>query len=134
MGYFLKNREIGKRPNGVVVPNGYDADRPPAPTSGLMRYNNDIGTMEFWDNIAWIPVVIPGTVQLITDKFTGDGIVTIFTASQVIEDENQIMVFVGGVLQDATTSFSTSVTNITFLIPPPEFTVVLVIHNLGKIA
>ena len=134
MGYFIKNRDVGKRPNGVVMPNGNDANKPAAPVTGLMRYNNDLTTMEFWNGSQWTPMVIPGTVELITDKFTGDGIETAFTASQIIEDENQIMVFVGGVYQDATTSFDTAGAIITFLIPPPEFTTVIVIHNLGKVA
>ena len=39
---------------GIIVPRGTTAERPPGGEQGLTRYNTDSGTLEFYDGTSWI--------------------------------------------------------------------------------
>ena len=40
--------------NGLVIPSGDSADRPPSVETGLMRYNTDLQLVEIWDGFSWV--------------------------------------------------------------------------------
>ncbi len=135
MGYFVKNRQHGIAPYGIRVPNSVTADQPSNAAIGSMRYNTDLNTMEFWDGGSFQAVARVGYVTLIVDDFTGTGAQTIFSMSQGVtaDDVDQILIFVGGVLQLGTSSYTIAGTVLTFSEAPPLGTPIAVIHNTGKI-
>ena len=40
--------------NGLVIPSGDSANRPPSVETGLMRYNSDLQLVEIWDGFSWV--------------------------------------------------------------------------------
>ena len=141
MGYFVKNRQHGIAPYGIRVPNSVTADQPSNAVIGTMRYNTDLDTMEFWDGGNFRAVARVGYVPLVVDDFTGNGVQTIFTMSGFIpsnndpaqDDPDQILVFVGGILQLGTSSYTLAGAILTFSEAPPLDTPIAVVHNTGKI-
>jgi len=136
MGYFVKNRSQGISPVGTKIPDGSTADRPTGgmALAGIMRYNSDDNGLEYFNGTSWNSLVVPGAVTIDVDKFLGNDNDTDFVLSYPAGDEDQILVFVGGVFQEAITSYTVSGTAITFSIAPPNNVVVSVVHNIGKIA
>jgi len=118
-----------------IVPSSSYGD---APANGLLRFNQATNRIEFYYNGAWSQVAKIGSVQLVTDSFTGDGNTTTFTMSQVETDPTAIAVFIGGVYQIPTSHYSVNgTTTITFNSPPPQYTgssptTIIVIHNINS--
>lgn len=134
MGYFVKNRGVGRSPDGAGIPTGITANRPLVPTSGLLRFNETTLLLEYYNGTNWASITTPGTVDITVDNFTGNGIVTTFTMSQVENRNEQILVFVGGVYQIPTTVYSVSNTDLIFTSAPPLGATITVVHNIGTIA
>lgn len=136
MGYFVKNRRLSSGSSSVVVPSGGSAVRPTAPVFGSFRYNTDLGTLEFFNGTVFKPVGISGEVDLVVDSFTGDGSTVTFALSTAATDAEQVLVFVGSIYQQPTTTYSiTGAGNdITFTEAPPGNEPVNVIHNLASTA
>ena len=45
--------------DAAIMPRGNNTtDRPGSPTSGMIRYNNTDGRMEFYNGSAWVILVI----------------------------------------------------------------------------
>ena len=40
--------------NGLVIPSGDSANRPPSVETGLMRHNSDLQLVEIWDGFSWV--------------------------------------------------------------------------------
>ena len=118
-----------------IVPSSAFGD---APSNGLLRFNQATSRIEFYYNGAWSQVAKIGTVQIVTDSFTGDGVTNTFTMSQIESDANSIAVFVGGVYQQPTTNYTVNGTTIiTFSVAPPAVTLasptaIIVIHNINS--
>ena len=70
------------------------------------------------------------TYTLSTEKFSGDGVSTIFTLSRSIQDSNTILVVVNGVLQTPIQSYGVSGTSLTFTEAPSSGTDNIVITYL----
>lgn len=135
MGYFVKNRKFVSGSTSMVVPAGDSADRPAAPVFGSFRYNTELGTLEFFNGTVFKPVGIAGEVDIVVDSFTGDGSTLTFTMSVEATDAEQVIVFVGSIYQQPTTTYSiTGVSNIdiTFTSAPPVGEPINVIHNLAS--
>jgi hypothetical protein len=49
MGYYVKNRVLQSGSTGVVLPVGSSAERPANPVAGLVRFNTDTNTMEYFN-------------------------------------------------------------------------------------
>ena len=54
MGNFVKNRRIQSGSTGAVLPGGDSAVRPDAPSSGLIRYNTDSASVEYFDGTQFV--------------------------------------------------------------------------------
>ena len=135
MGYFVKNRKFVSGSTSMVVPAGDSADRPSAPVFGSFRYNTELGTLEFFNGTVFKPVGIAGEVDIVVDSFVGDGSTLTFTMSVEATDAEQVIVFVGSIYQQPTTTYSiTGISNIdiTFTSAPPVGEPINVIHNLGS--
>jgi len=130
MGNYVKNRLLESGSTSVVVPSGGSAQRPTAPTFGQFRFNVDIGLLEFFNGIAFLPISAAGPVDYTVDSFTGNGIQTVFTMSVQETLETQIIVFVGSIYQDPATAYTVDGGfDITFTSVPPDGEPISVIHS-----
>jgi hypothetical protein len=130
MGYFVKNRQLQSGSSGVVIPQGSAAQRPDAPTFGMIRFNTDTGFVEFYNGTIWQNIGTGGTVIYSVDNFTGDGVETVFTMTVAESVETQIMVFVGSIYQDPDTAYTVDGSfDLTFTSAPPNDVPISVIHT-----
>ena len=123
MGYFVKNRQLQSGSSGVVLPTGGTATRPDDPAFGLIRYNTDTGYIEYFDGTLFQSLAATGGVTYTVDSFTGDGsTVTFGPLSSTISAASDIIVFVGSIYQQPTTTYSITGggNNITFTSAPPN--------------
>jgi hypothetical protein len=131
MGYFLKNRQLQSGSTGVVIPTGSSATRPDAPVFGLIRYNTDIGLIEFFNGSIFQSLAAAGGINYTVDTFTGDGVTTNFTMSISVPSAEEIIVFVGSLYQIPTTNYTVSSYSIDFTSAPPNGVPINVIHTSG---
>lgn len=130
MGYFVKNRRLQSGSSGVVLPSGSTAQRPDYPTFGLIRYNTDSGFVEYFDGVVFQSLAVGGGISYTVDNFTGTGSQTVFTMSEPESDATQIMVFIGSIYQQATTTYTVNGGyDITFTSAPPSGVPINVIHT-----
>ena len=130
MGYFVKNRRLQSGSSGVVLPTGSSANRPENAAFGMIRYNTDVGLVEFFNGSIWSTLSAGGSITYTVDDFTGDGSTTIFTMSSTVSSATQIIVFVGSIYQDPATSYTVDGGyDITFTSAPPNTVPINVIHT-----
>lgn len=130
MGYYVKNRRLESGSSGVAIPAGGSATRPLAPTFGLIRYNTDLGAIEFFNGTQFIQLGAAGVIDYTIDSFTGDGSTTVFTMSTEVGIASQILVFVGSIYQDSTSSYTVNGSfDITFTSAPLDGEPISVIHS-----
>jgi hypothetical protein len=130
MGYFVKNRRLQSGSSGVVLPAGGTALRPDAPRFGLIRYNTDTTSVEYFNGIQFVTLSAAGAIDYTVDSFTGDGSTTVFTMSIQESLETQIIVFVGSIYQDPSSAYTVDGGfDITFTSAPPDGEPISVIHS-----
>ena len=130
MGYYVKNRRLQSGSTGVRLPVGSANDRPEYPTFGMIRYNTDSASVEFYDGSVWAALSAAGAISYTVDNFNADGSTTVFTMSEVESVATQIIVFIGSIYQDPATSYTVDGgLDITFTSAPPNGTVINVIHS-----
>jgi hypothetical protein len=130
MGTFVKNRRLQSGSSGVVLPTGSTINRPLTPVFGLIRYNTDLASIEFFNGTQFVDLMAPGEVDYVVDSFTGDGSTAIFTMSIEESSEQQIIVFVGSIYQDPTSAYTVNGGyDITFTSAPPDGEPISVIHS-----
>ena len=120
MGRHLKNYSLNSQALALNIVNTSTANRP-AGQNGQIIYNTTTGTFQVYDN-AWTNVST-GTSAAATitkNTFSGDGTTGSFTMSISVTNTQDILVFIGGVYQIPTTSYSVSGTTLTFGSPPPS--------------
>ena len=120
MGRHLKNYSLNSQALALNIVNTSTANRP-AGQNGQIIYNTTTGTFQVYDN-AWTNVST-GTSAAATitkNTFSGDGSTGSFTMSISVTNTQDILVFIGGVYQIPTTSYSVSGTTLTFGSPPPS--------------
>ena len=130
MGFYVKNRRLQSGSTGVVLPTGSSATRPEYPTFGMIRYNTDLGSVEFFNGTIWNTLSAGGSISYTVDDFTGNGVQTVFTMSIAESVAENIMVFVGSIYQDPATSYTVDGGyDITFTSAPPNTVPINVIHT-----
>ena len=120
MGRHLKNYSLNSQALALNIVNTSTANRP-ARQNGQIIYNTTTGTFQVYDN-AWTNVST-GTSAAATitkNTFSGDGSTGSFTMTISVTNTQDILVFIGGVYQIPTTSYSVSGTTLTFGSPPPS--------------
>ena len=120
MGRHLKNYSLNSQALALNIVNTSTANRP-AGQNGQIIYNTTTGTFQVYDN-AWTNVST-GTSAAATitkNTFSGDGTTGSFTMTISVTNPQDILVFIGGVYQIPTTSYSVSGTTLTFGSPPPS--------------
>jgi hypothetical protein len=120
MGRYLKNYSINDQALALGVVNTSTANRP-AGKNGQLIYNTTTGTFQVYDN-AWtnISTGTSAAATITKNTFTGDGTTGAFTMSISVTSPQDILVFIGGVYQIPTTSYSVSGTTLTFGSAPPS--------------
>jgi hypothetical protein len=106
MGYFVKNRRLQSGSSGVVLPAGGSDLRPDSPVFGMIRYNTDSASVEYFNGSIFVSLGDAGAVSYTVDSFTGDGSTTVFTMSVAESTTTQIIVFVGSIYQDSLTAYT----------------------------
>ena len=130
MGYFVKNRRLQSGSSGVVLPAGGSDLRPDNPAFGMIRYNTDSGSVEYFNGTIFQALGTAGAVSYTVDSFTGDGSTTVFTMSVAESVTSQIIVFVGSIYQDSATAYTVDGGfDITFTSPPGIGIPISVIHS-----
>ena len=122
MGYFVKNRQLQSGSSGVVLPAGGSGLRPDAPKFGLIRYNTDLGSVEFFNGTAFVQLGAAGAITYTVDNFIGDGSTLTFALSASVSGDDQVIVFVGSIYQTPTTAYTITgggLDDITFTSAPP---------------
>jgi len=102
--------------NSIIIPVGSTAQRPAVPVTGMLRYNNSSGVIEYYTANAWTTAGTTFTV-INADSFTGNGVQTAFTISQASTTAATI-VAINGVVQQPTTAYAVSGTTLTFTEAP----------------
>jgi len=113
------------------MPKGSTAQRPSSSRSGDMRFNTDLGKMEYFDGSAFVAYSKEGFIAITQDSFTGDGSTTAFTMSKSVESnqEQRVVVAVGNVYQNPASAYTVSGTTITFTSAPAGSETITVIHG-----
>ena len=118
MGYFVKNRQLQSGSSGVVVPTGPASLRPDSAPFGMIRYNTDIGFVEFYNGTIWQNMGVGGIVSYDVITATGDGTTLNYTLDFEYFDPAQLIVFVGSIYQEPTVSYTVSSFTLTFTSAP----------------
>lgn len=137
MGRYLKNTQLEGGSYAIQLPMGSNSIGPEVPVDGQIRFNTSTNKVELFFAGVWNQVAKIGTVAIVVDEFTGDGIQTAFTMSQAESSDGAVLVSIGGVYQQPTTNYTTNGTvTITFTSPPPAPGVnpnkIVVVHNLNS--
>jgi len=139
MGRSVKNFAINDQALTLHIPNTSTALRP-AGQNGQIIYNTTTGTFQFYDN-GWanVSTSLSAGATITKDTFTGDGTTNVFLMSISETNPQDVLVFVGGVFQIPTTSYSVSGTAITFGSAPPASNgfdndhIVTVLHGFNSV-
>lgn len=99
---------------GLRLPSGTTADRPTA-YQGIIRLNTDTGVFEgSTDGSTWQSLRTTGTADISKEQFLGDGSTTQFVLSTTPQDENNIIVYMDGVMQEPDQNYTLSGTILSF--------------------
>lgn len=100
---------------GIVLPTGNTAARPSA-QEGVLRFNTQTAEYEVSkDGSTWTNLRTDTDAANVTkDIFAGDGSTTTFTMTIAPTDENTIVVYVDGVMQEPDQNYTLSNTTIDF--------------------
>jgi hypothetical protein len=131
-GRFLKEPLLDSNAKAITIPSGASSNRPTAPSFGTFRFNTDIGKMEYFNGTVFKQVAFDGEKTLTINTFAGDASTTTFTLSTTPTSITQVLVFIGGVHQEATTHFTLSSDDITFDEAVPTGETVTVIQGIGQ--
>ena len=91
------------------IPTGNTAQRPPTPDYGFVRYNTDLGSIEWWGGSTWVPATNPITAQIINP----DGVAQTYTLDQA-STATGILVSINGTVQRAGVGYTVAGDQITF--------------------
>jgi len=137
MGRYLKNTQLEGGSYAVQLPLGSNSIGPDQPVNGQIRFNTSNNRVELFFAGVWNQVAKIGSVAITVDEFTGDGVQTQFTMTQIETSANAVLVSIGGVYQQPGINYTVNgTTTITFTSPPPAPGVnpnkIVVVHNLNS--
>jgi hypothetical protein len=133
VGRYVKNQRIGLGNTAIRIPVGDASERPESPDFGQIRFNTDLGKVEFYNGTVWGGVSKQGNVDIVVDTFTGNGSTSVYTMSKIISYPEDVLVFVGSIYQIPTTNYTVAGNDdITFTSNVPNGMSISIIHNLGS--
>ena len=95
-----------------TLPVGQTIDRPTAPDVGDMRYNQNLGTIEWFDGIRW-DYPTTGSTTIGTEMIYPDGVLSTFTLGRSTTTE-AVLLSINGVVQVPNQAYGINGTSITF--------------------
>ena len=118
MGRYVKNPVLvaGSSTGGSnVLPIGTTSQRPATASAGTMRYNSTLNMLEFHNGTEYVQLrgAVNGQHLVTKDQFTLDGSTAAYTLTLTPKHERNILVFLEGVFQPATTSYTVSSNTLT---------------------
>jgi hypothetical protein len=111
----LTNRLRIDTTSSVLVPVGLSAERPPIPVIGDMRFNSELGTLEWYSGTEWDNASAPNTVS--SQIIIPDGVSSTFTLNQGATTDT-IFVTINGVVQAPTTAYTVTGTSLNLIDVP----------------
>jgi hypothetical protein len=98
----------------INLPSGTTAERPTA-IAGMLRFNSQTGKYEVSEDGSTFTTLRTGSEagEITKDIFIGDGSTQNFTMSITPTDENNILVYIDGVMQEPDTNYTVSGTTVT---------------------
>jgi len=122
----------------VKVPAGTTGERDGSPVNGMFRYNSTNEQFEGYQNSEWGSIGGGGgSNTFTTDTFTGDGVTTDYALSQVINSEDNLMVFIAGVFQQQSTytiATASGTTTLTFSTAPVNTREIVIYSIAGAVS
>lgn len=111
----LTNRLRVDTSSSILVPVGLTADRPSIPEVGDMRFNTELGTIEWYTGTEWDNASAPTTVS--SQIINPDGVSSTFTLNQGATTDT-VLVVMNGVVQAPTVTYTVTGTNLNMVDVP----------------
>jgi len=96
--------------DALGLPAGNTLQRPSNSFAGYIRFNTETGGLEVYDGSTWEA----GTAALTSQVLNGDGVSNTFVLSSTVTSVTDLIVSINGTLQQPTTAYTVSGTNIIF--------------------
>lgn len=144
MARFLKNTQLKGGSYTIQLPLGTNTLGPDSPVDAQIRFNQSNNKIEFYYNNKWNQIAKIGTVPIAIDNLTTVYGTTQYTMTNapaggyIAGEENNVLVFVGGVQQKANVNynFSSGVASDQLYLTPSTSgdsnQPIIVIHNLNS--
>ena len=103
MGRFVKNQVLGKSSNSILIPSGTTAQQPSNATSGQLRFNESLNSLEFHNGTSFVQLqgAVGARSTITRDSFTLDGSTLAYSALSFEPSADQnVLVFIEGVFQN----------------------------------
>ena len=94
----------------IDIPSGSDAERPPNPDLGYIRFNSERGTLEWWSGTTWIQ----GQSFIEDQTIIPDGTNVTFNLDSAPPSATSILVSINGTVQRANVAYTVLGSTITF--------------------
>lgn len=111
----LTNRVRIDTPSALLVPVGLTAERPNIPVVGDMRFNTELGTIEWYTGTEWDNASAPNTVS--SQIIIPDGVSNTFTLNQGATTDT-VLVIMNGVVQAPTVTYTVTGTSLNMITVP----------------
>lgn len=104
----------GKLTTALRLPTGNTAARPTA-YAGALRFNSETENFEVCeDGSTFVALRTEGTATITKDQYEGDGDTANFTLSGTPANQNNVIVYIDGVIQEPGENYTISGTNLSF--------------------
>jgi hypothetical protein len=103
MGRFVKNQVLSKSSNSILIPSGTTAQQPSNATSGQLRFNESLNSLEFYNGTSFVQLQggVGARSTITRDSFTLDGSTLAYSALSFEPSADQnVLVFIEGVFQN----------------------------------
>ena len=111
----LTNRVRVDTTSSLLVPVGITAERPSIPAVGDMRFNTELGTIEWYTGTEWDNASAPTTVS--SQIIVPDGVSSTFTLDQGATTDT-VLVVMNGVIQAPTVTYTVTGTSLNMVTVP----------------
>lgn len=97
----------------IRLPTGNTSQRPPVPAIGYIRYNSELGKLEYHDGDEWIPVEL-NAPTIGSQTFYADGVSQSFPLDSPNETAQGLLVSINGTTQVPDVAYTVAANVITF--------------------
>jgi hypothetical protein len=112
----------------IDIPAGSDAERPPNPDLGYIRFNTERGTVEWWNGVSWIQ----GQSFIEQQTITPTGLTNVYTLDSSPPSATSILVSINGTVQRANVAYTVAGDQITFSEVPLDSDIIDIRYLAGS--